>query len=730
MSLFEELKRRNVFRMAGLYVVGAWLVTQVAGTVLPMFGAPDWIGRSLVVLLAIGFVPTMLFSWIYELTPEGLKRESEIDRDTSITSLTARRIDRSITVVLVLALAYFAVDKFMLAPARNARDIASAVDQAGAASASKAGSSATSAASASAASAATAGEPSIPSIEQDPSIAVLPLQDLSQGKDQEYFSDGITEELLDLLAKVPKLRVIARTSSFSYKGKDTPIADIARVLHVAAVLEGSVRKSGQKVRITVQLIRASDSSHLWSETYDRTLDDIFAVESEVAQKIAESLAAKLTSGERAALARKPTENALAYAAYLKARAYSSIVETQQEADRKLAAYRDALTADPGFALAWAEFSREASRTAWVGFDPSGTLFKEAAAALDRAKALAPDLPQAEMARGVYLYYATYDYAGAYAIINGVKRDLPGDADVWLYSGLLARRIGKWQESADDLSHAWTLAPNDPYIGYHLGTTWASIHRCDRAIPFYDASLALRPGDAASLGMKLLCVLTREGVAGVARELAALPGDTPSLLAQRAILALYQRDYAAASNLYRKALASATDLQIDTNFNGYLPAAIEWQLQYALAEQRAGVAERARELYEQTRTRAQSALAGKPTNKNVEAAWHAALGVAFAGLGLGKEAEQEGRTLVALIPEAVDTLEGPTWADYQARIFAMNGNADAALASTAHLLATNSSYLSPAQLRVDPAWDPVRTDPRFDAMLKEADVATEEGRQQR
>ena len=147
MSLFEELKRRNVIRMAGLYVVGAWLITQVAGTVLPMFGAPDWIGRSIVALLAIGFVPTMLFSWIYELTPEGLKRESEIDRNTSITSLTARRIDRSITVVLVLALAYFAVDKFMLAPARNAREIASAVDQAGAASAPKAAASPASAAS-------------------------------------------------------------------------------------------------------------------------------------------------------------------------------------------------------------------------------------------------------------------------------------------------------------------------------------------------------------------------------------------------------------------------------------------------------------------------------------------------------------------------------------------------------------------------------------------------------
>ncbi len=289
MSLFEELKRRNVIRMAGLYVVGAWLITQVAGTVLPMFGAPDWIGRSIVVLLAIGFVPTMLVSWIYELTPEGLKRESEVDRNASITPVTGRRIDRSITVLLILALAYFAVDKFVLAPGRNAREIASAVDHASVASAANGTASPAGAASTNVAAAGDAGTPSIPSIEQDPSIAVLPLQDLSQGKDQEYFSDGITEELLDLLAKVPKLRVIARTSSFSYKGKDTPIAEIARVLHVAAVLEGSVRKSGEKVRITVQLIRASDSSHLWSETYDRTLDDIFKVQDEIAAAVVDKL---------------------------------------------------------------------------------------------------------------------------------------------------------------------------------------------------------------------------------------------------------------------------------------------------------------------------------------------------------------------------------------------------------------------------------------------------------
>ena len=345
MSLFEELRRRNVIRMAGLYVVGAWLVTQVAGTVLPMFGAPDWIARSIVVLLALGFVPTMLFSWIYELTPEGLKRESAVDRSTSITSLTGRRIDRSITVLLILALGYFAVDKFVLAPGRNARAIASAVGEAAVASAAKEAATSPGAASTNAPAASAA--PSIPSIEQDPSIAVLPLQDLSQGKDQEYFSDGITEELLDLLAKVPKLRVIARTSSFSYKGKDTPIAEIARALHVAAVLEGSVRKAGDKVRITVQLIRASDSSHLWSETYDRTLDDIFKVQDEIAAAVVGKLRISLLGAVPTA---KPVDPRI-YPLILQANA---LIAQNNAAGNKqaLALCEQALAVVPGEVRAW------------------------------------------------------------------------------------------------------------------------------------------------------------------------------------------------------------------------------------------------------------------------------------------------------------------------------------------------------------------------------------------
>jgi TolB-like protein/cytochrome c-type biogenesis protein CcmH/NrfG len=519
MSLFEELKRRNVIRMAGLYVVGAWLVTQVAGTVLPMFGAPDWIGRSIVALLAIGFVPTMLFSWIYELTPEGLKRESEIDRNTSITSFTARRIDRSITVVLVLALAYFAVDKFMLAPARNAREIASAVDQAGAASTPRAAAS-PSATSTNAASGATASDPSIPSIEQDPSIAVLPLQDLSQGKDQEYFSDGITEELLDLLAKVPKLRVIARTSSFSYKGKDTPIADIARVLHVAAVLEGSVRKSGQKVRITVQLIRASDSSHLWSETYDRTLDDIFKVQDEIAAAVVDKLRISLLGAVPTA---KPVDPRI-YPLILQANA---LIAQNNPAGNKqaLALCEQAIALVPDEVRAW-------NALALVSFNQVAASERSIEdglpalrAAVARALALDPDDAAAQSLAGRVADVYDSDFVSAAAHYQRALSLDPANSDVLYNTAVFLAGVGKVDAGIAVMRHLVAHDPASARVHYRLGDLLSRARKYDEAIASLRTALALSPQYNGARSIISASLLAKGDPAGALAEAQAEPSDT-------------------------------------------------------------------------------------------------------------------------------------------------------------------------------------------------------------
>src|SRR5882724_1439837 len=267
LNFFTELKRRNVLRMMGLYLVGAWLLTQVASTVLPMFGAPEWLPRTIVVLLAIGFVPAVIFSWVFELTPEGPKRDDEVPPEQSITPQTGRRMDRMIIVVLVLALGYFAFDKFVLTPRRDAAPVANAVPN------------------------------ESKSVINEKSIAVLPFENRSRVPDNAYFADGIQDEILTRLSKIADLKVISRTSTQHYKSAPDNLREIAKQLEVAHILEGSVQKSGDSVRVNVQLIKAANDSHLWADTFDRKLTDIFSVESEVAKAIAEQLRAKLTGQE-------------------------------------------------------------------------------------------------------------------------------------------------------------------------------------------------------------------------------------------------------------------------------------------------------------------------------------------------------------------------------------------------------------------------------------------------
>ena len=240
-SFIAELRRRNVLRVGAAYLAVAWLLIQVAQTVLPAFGFGSAV-RVVIVVLAIGLVPALIFGWVFELTPDGWKRESEVDRQ-SLTPRSGRRLDRVIIGMLALALGYFAVDKFVFNPQRE-RAVADAARAEGR-------------------------TESLVKSYGEKSIAVLPFIDLSPNQDQEYFSEGISEELLNLLAKIPQLRVISRSSAFSYKGKDVKLAQVAEELNVAHVLEGSVRKSGNKVRITAQLIEARSDTHLWSNTWDR-----------------------------------------------------------------------------------------------------------------------------------------------------------------------------------------------------------------------------------------------------------------------------------------------------------------------------------------------------------------------------------------------------------------------------------------------------------------------------
>jgi TolB-like protein len=330
-SFLAELRRRNVIRMAGLYLVGAWLVTQVAATVLPLFGAPGWMARSVVVVLAIGFLPALVFAWVFELTPEGLKRDAEVPAAASIAPQTARRMDRAIIVVLLLALGFFAFDRFVLAPRRDAALVAATTRTVQASAGNR------------------------PPATSEKSIAVLPFVNMSADKDNEYFSDGIAEEILNALAQVKDLKVAGRTSSFRFKGRNGDLKAIGAALGVAHVLEGSVRKQGDKVRITAQLIRVQDGYHQWSEAYDGNLQDVFALQERIAQAIAAKLQLTLSGDQVRRLVDAGTEDQQAYDLYLQA---SSIFDRRDGA-RMLDAVKlleRAIALDPGYARAYSRLS--------------------------------------------------------------------------------------------------------------------------------------------------------------------------------------------------------------------------------------------------------------------------------------------------------------------------------------------------------------------------------------
>jgi TolB-like protein len=297
LSFLAELRRRNVIRMAGLYLVGAWLVVQVAGTVLPWFGVADTVLRGLVVVLAIGFPAALAFSWVFELTPEGLKRDADVPPEQSIAPQTARRMDRMIILVLALALVYFGFDKFVLSPRREAAQAAAALAQATAA--------------------ATPATPATGAKPAPRTIAVLPFVNMSTDPENEFFSDGLSEEILNSLARIDGMQVVGRTSSFQFKGKNTDLRAVGEQLGVAVVLEGSVRREGERARITAQLIRASDGIHLWSNTYDRTLQDTLAVQLDIAEKVAGALDVLLDDRQRERMREAGVSSVDAFIAYQK-----------------------------------------------------------------------------------------------------------------------------------------------------------------------------------------------------------------------------------------------------------------------------------------------------------------------------------------------------------------------------------------------------------------------------
>ena len=472
MSLIAELKRRNVFRVSVAYLALGWIVTQVTSTVAPMLHLPPWIGPVVLWIGVIGFPFVVMFSWIYELTPEGLKRESEVDRAGSITHHTARRLDYVVIALLVAAIGLFAFREFRPVADAPVTIVARTTPAAAPAAA-----------------------------DVDRSVAVLPFVDMSAGKDQEFFADGISEELLNLLAKVPQLRVIARTSSFSFKGKDVDIAEIARKLNVANVLEGSVRKSGDKLRITAQLIRASDSSHLWSQTYDREMTDVFAVQDEIAAAVVEQLKVTLLGTAPKARVTDPKAYRLFLQARELGRQYSAAGFEQA-----IALYKQALAIDPSYAPAWNGLANVYFGQMDLGLmtiEQGLPLGLEAVnKALEHDPSFAPAYGQIALFEGLI----ERDYAAAARHLEqGLALD-PANLEVIGFASVVARRLGRMDLAIALAEYVLSRDPVNVDAYDSLGHAYRYSGRLDDSVAAFRKVLSLAPDsgwERTALGNVLL-----------------------------------------------------------------------------------------------------------------------------------------------------------------------------------------------------------------------------------
>jgi adenylate cyclase len=460
-SLFNELKRRNVFRVGIAYLIVAWLLLQVADVMIDNIGAPDWLFQAILLVLAIGFVIALFFAWAFELTPEGLKRESEVDRSRSITPTTGKKLNTAILVLLAVAVVYLLIDRFRQTPVPVTTETQSAEQSTGPVTPTQA-------------------QPS-----SEPSIAVLPFINMSNDPEQEYFSDGISEELLNLLVRVDGLQVASRTSSFTYKGENLDIPEIASELKVDHILEGSVRKAGNRVRITAQLIDAASDRHLWSDTFDRELDDIFAIQDEIANAIVGALQETLGVGLEAVVVRAVTDNLDAYELYLKAR---SLFIARKNLDQSIELFNQAIALDPEFAPAL-EGLAAVHHVAidWLagdGVDHSALALETA----DQALKLDSSLSMAYAVKGSELMYRKGQIgAGIRQMDRAIQNDTK-NATAFLWRGIMLKDLGYFDHAVGDFESC--LAIDQAYLNcaQHLADAHLAAGRRQEAITLFERTL--------------------------------------------------------------------------------------------------------------------------------------------------------------------------------------------------------------------------------------------------
>ncbi len=683
-ELFTELKRRNVYKVAVAYAVVGWLLVQVTTQVFPIFEIPNWALRLIVLAIIVGFPIALVMAWAFELTPEGIKRTEDVGRTEA-----AKKSHAWIYIVIVgvlLSVALFFIGRYSAHNAGAPRQSASAART----------------------------EAATTAIPQK-SIAVLPFENLSDDKNAAYFANGIQDEILTKLASIADLKVISRTSTAKYKSKPEDLKTVSQQLGVATVLEGSVQKAGDKVRVNVQLIDARADSHLWAKSYDRDMKDVFAVESEVAQEIAESLQAKLSPAEVSTLATAPTKDAAAYDPFLKGEYEERLADSSLEAesfDRAAAWYRQAISRDPNFALAMARLVQNRIQRHWFIEQMSEAELAQIRSVAEQAVALAPNLAQVHVALGQFYYHGYRQYEQALAEFERALQLQPNASTALEYSGYVHRRQGQWERCLDELKRALEQDPRNASIAANFANTYLPLRMWKEAERTSRHALEIDPQAADGMRTLLGSIVNGSGDINEAqRVLASFPaenkilvnsnfGDVRGMIGDRAYVFVLARNFQAALKVWEGAGNTAVDERRRLSARVAIRV-LGGDLNGAQAE-----AEKASQLLEER-------LRGLPDDISsmTQLSW------VYLALKRDSDATKLARQAASLLPPEKDVVVGNLLLTGLAEIEARTGATAEPIAILRQQLSVPAGgSVSIARLKIDPVWDPIRNDPGFQQLL--------------
>ncbi len=672
---WAALRQRKLVQWALAYAAAAWVLLQVLGLSVDSYDWPGWIMRLAIGAALLGFVVTLVLAWFHG--ERGQQRVSAAE-------------------LLVLALVLSIGGALLWRFDPSAQQVAPGSE-------SRPGTSTT----------ATAGIGLQPV--DGKSIAVLPFENLSEDKSNAYFADGMQDEIITRLAKIGQLKVISRSSTQRYRTKDANVADIARELGVANLVEGSVQKVGNRVRINVQLIAAQSDEHLWAELYDRDLIDIFAVQSEVATNIARTLEATLSGSERQAISGKPTDKPAAYDAYLRGLDYGSRAGQNPKDQRAAARYfAEAVRLDPQFARAWAQLSQINAALVFTRNDASPAREEAARTAAEIATRLDPSAAETLLANAYYRYHIVRDYEGARALFEQLRKEVPSSSEAAAALARIARRQGRWKESLDLFEAASKLNPRDAQLWMERAWTYSMLRDHKGTRSMIDRALEITPSDPDVLSNEAYYFLKTGNPTAAFASLDRVPEDRRHVYAGLEIILLtFERRFAEAIRLAERTLAHPewnpqNDMGVTWDFLGFLRSL-------------AGDAQGARMAY--TRGKADLLLRQQqqPRNEFIVNA----LALCEAGLGNKQAALREAARAVSMMRASEDSVFGPVAEQGLASIEAMVGEPDRAIARIERLLVTpyGAFPLTQAELRLDPVWDPLRSHPRFKAIVESPEPKT-------